>query len=176
MVEVRRSSRRRRTVSAHREGDRFVVLVPARLSAAEERRWVSRMVERLSESEARRRPSDDELLGRATVLSERYLGARAVPTSVRWSSNQQHRWGSCTPADGTVRISERAKGLPGWVLDYVLLHELAHLLVASHGPAFWRLLEPYPRTERARGFLEGFDTASRALSGQPEAGADEDGY
>lgn len=177
VVEVRRSHRRRRTVSAHREGDRFVVLVPARLSAAEERRWVARMVARLSESEARRRPSDSELLERATVLSQRYLGARAVPASVRWSGNQQHRWGSCTPADGTVRISERAKGLPGWVLDYVLLHELAHLLVASHGPDFWRLLEPYPRTDRARGFLEGFDTASRALSGQPEEpDADEDDY
>lgn len=161
MVEVRRSARRRRTVSAHREGDRFVVLVPARLSAAEERSWVQRMVERLSQSEARRRPSDTELLERATALSRRYLGGRAVPRSVRWSAGQQHRWGSCTPADGTVRISERAKGLPGWVLDYVVLHELAHLLVASHGPEFWAELGTYPRLERARGFLEGFDTAVR---------------
>lgn len=176
VVEVRRSTRRRRTVSAHREGDRFVVLVPARLSAAEERRWVSRMVERLSESEARRRPSDGELLARATTLSQRYLGGRAVPSSVRWSSNQRHRWGSCTPADGTVRISQRVKGLPGWVLDYVLLHELAHLLEASHGPAFWQLLEPYPRTERARGFLEGFDTASRALPGDADRSPVDEGY
>lgn len=161
VVEVRRSARRRRTVSAHREGDRFVVLVPARLSPTEERRWVQRMVDRLSQSEARRRPSDAELMDRATALSQRYLGGRAVPRSVRWSTNQQHRWGSCTPADGTVRISERAKGLPGWVLDYVVLHELAHLLVASHGPDFWAVLEDYPRLERARGFLEGFDTAVR---------------
>ncbi len=171
VVEVRRSARRRRTVSAHREGDRFVVLVPARLSASEERRWVQRMVERLTESEARRRPSDDELLRRATTLSERHLAGRAVPSSVRWSGNQQHRWGSCTPADGTIRISDRAKGLPGWVLDYVVLHELAHLLEPSHGDEFWGLLTHYPRTERARGFLEGFDTASRALGrGNTEQG------
>lgn len=173
VVEVRRSARRRRTVSAHREGDRFVVLVPARLGAAEERRWVQRMVDRLTESEARRRPSDQELLRRATTLSHRHLAGRAVPSSVRWSSNQQQRWGSCTPADGTIRISDRAKGLPGWVLDYVLLHELAHLVEASHGDAFWALLGDFPRTERARGFLEGFDNASRALGGPAAEEGDE---
>lgn len=128
-----------------------------------------RMLDRLSESEARRRPSDDELLERATALSRRYLGGRAVPGSVRWSTNQQHRWGSCSPEDGSVRISQRAKGLPPWVLDYIVLHELAHLLQPSHGPTFWALLDPYPRTERARGFLEGFDTAGR--SGDPDSSA-----
>ena len=179
VVEVRRSARRRRTVSAHREGDRVVVLLPARLSAAEERRWVQRMVERLAGSEARRRPSDEELLARATALSTRYLGGRAVPQSVRWSTTQQQRWGSCTPADGSVRISVRARGLPGWVLDYVVLHELAHLLVASHGPAFWAELNAYPRTERARGYLEGHDTASRVHHGEDrhdQDGHDRDGY
>lgn len=175
VVEVRRSARRRRTVSAHREGDRVVVLVPARLSAADERRWVERMVERLAGSEARRRPSDEELLARATALSTRYLGGRAVPSSVRWSGSQQHRWGSCTPSDGSVRISGRAKGLPGWVLDYVVLHELAHLLVASHGPEFWAQLEAYPRTDRARGFLEGYDTASRGPLPDDDGAAPDDG-
>jgi len=169
VVEVRRSARRRRTVSAHRERDRVVVLVPARLGAAEERRWVERMVQRLAGSEARRSPSDEELLTRATTLSARYLAGRAAPRSVRWSTTQQHRWGSCTPSDGAVRISERARGLPGWVLDYVVLHELAHLLVASHGPAFWAELEAYPRTERARGFLQGYDTARRDGQGADPA-------
>ncbi|MGN6239974.1 MAG: YgjP-like metallopeptidase domain-containing protein, partial [Cellulosimicrobium cellulans] len=42
------------------------------------------------------------------------------------------------------------------------LHELAHLLHAGHGPGFWKLLESYPRTDRARGFLEGFSFARDA--------------
>ena len=67
--------------------------------------------------------------------------------------NQAWRWGSCTPSDGAVRISSRLAREPGWVLDYVIVHELAHLLVASHGQAFWALVNRYPRTERARGFL-----------------------
>lgn len=154
-VEVRRSRKRVRTVSAWREGDRTIVAIPARFTRTQEREWVRRMLARLAAQERRRRPSDDELAVRAADLSTRYLGGRATPTSVAWSSNQGRRWGSCTPSDGTIRISDRVRGMPRWVLDYVLLHELAHLLHAGHGPGFWALLESYPRTERAKGFLEG---------------------
>ncbi|RZS87180.1 hypothetical protein EV189_2604 [Motilibacter rhizosphaerae] len=159
-VEVRRSSRRRRTVSAYRDGDAVVVLLPAGLPPAQEQRWVRTMLSRLDAQEQRRRPGDGELAARAADLSRRYLGGRAVPSSVRWVDNQANRWGSCTPSDGTIRISRRVQGLPTWVLDYVLLHELAHLLEPGHGPGFWALLEAYPRTERARGFLEGVDSAA----------------
>lgn len=158
-VEVRRSARRRRTVSAYREAGRTVVLIPGRFSAAEERRWVEMMLRRLDAGERRRRPSDSELTERAVTLSERYLGGAARPTSVRWVDNQRTRWGSCTPSDGSIRLSDRLRGMPRWVTDYVLLHELAHLLQPGHGASFWALLEPYPKLERARGYLEGVSAA-----------------
>ena len=161
-MEVRRSRRRKSTVSAYRDGERTIVAIPARFTRAQEREWVQRMLDRLADSERRRRPSDDELERRAVELSEKYLDGRARPTSVRWSGNQDRRWGSCTLIDGTIRISTRVRGMPSWVLDYVLLHELAHLLHAGHGPGFWKLLESYPRTDRARGFLEGFSFARDA--------------
>lgn len=142
-------------MSAYRDGDRTIVAIPARFSRAQEREWVAKMLERLEDKERRRRPSDDELMARCRDLSERYLDGRAVPSSVRWSTNQGRRWGSCTLGDASIRVSTRLQGMPAWVLDYVLLHELAHLLHAGHGPEFWRLLEAYPRTERAKGFLEG---------------------
>jgi predicted metal-dependent hydrolase len=154
--------RRRRTVSAYREGDTVVVLLPGRMSRADEQQWVARMVARLDAQEQRRRLGDEALLERADALARRYLGGRARPTSVRWVSNQHERWGSCTPADGSIRLTDRLQGMPGWVLDYVLLHELAHLVEPSHGPRFWALLDAYPRTERARGFLEGWSAATRA--------------
>ncbi len=154
-VEVRRSRRRRRTVSAYRDGGRTVVLIPAGFTRAEEAAWVAAMVQRLAAQDRRRRPSDTALAERARELSSRYLGGQARPTSVAWVENQKARWGSCTPADGTIRISSRVRGMPVWVLDYVLLHELAHLVEPRHGAAFWALLASYPRTERARGYLEG---------------------
>ncbi|MEV5593048.1 M48 family metallopeptidase [Streptomyces sp. NPDC052496] len=160
-VEVRRSSRRRRTVSAYREGDRTVVLIPARMSEAEERRWVTVMLDKLAAQEGRRKLGDSELAARAERLSEQYLGGRARPATVRWVTNQNTRWGSCTPAEGSIRLSHRLQGMPEYVVDYVLLHELAHLLVPGHGQRFWQLLESYPRTERARGYLEGVVAADR---------------
>ncbi|MCL3859850.1 M48 family metallopeptidase [Actinotalea sp. K2] len=170
-VEVRRSRRRVRTVTAFREGDRTIVAIPARFTRTQEREWVRRMVAKLAAQEKRRRPSDEQLATRAAELSARYLDGRAVPTSVAWSSQQGRRWGSCTPGEGTIRISTRVRGMPRWVLDYVLLHELAHLLHGGHGPEFWALLDSYPRTERARGFLEGFAfLADRAGDGPSDAG------
>lgn len=160
-VEVRRSARRRRTVSAYREGDRTVVLIPARMSAKEERKWVGVMLEKLAAQERRSQLGDTELAERAEQLSRRYLDGRAHPRSVRWVTNQNTRWGSCTPSEGTIRLSHRLQSMPEYVRDYVLLHELAHLLVPGHGPDFWRLLDSYPRTERARGFLEGVTEAER---------------
>ena len=160
-VDVRRSRRRLRTVTAYREGGRTVVLIPARFTAAQEQEWVTRMLARLSAQDRRRRPGDADLAARAVELSRRYLGGLAQPSSVAWASNQNTRWGSCTPADRTIRLSTRLQGMPSWVIDYVLLHELAHLIEQGHGAAFWRLLEAYPRTERARGYLEGFAAARR---------------
>jgi predicted metal-dependent hydrolase len=154
-IEVRRSRQRRRTVSAYREGGRTIVLIPARFSADEERAWVEAMILRLAAGDKRRRPSDEQLVARAADLSRRFLGGLAKPVSIAWVTNQNSRWGSCTPADGTIRISARVKGMPSWVLDYVILHELTHLLQPGHGGEFWSLLESYPRTERARGYLEG---------------------
>jgi predicted metal-dependent hydrolase len=170
-IEVRRSARRRRTVTARRDGDKTVVMVPAGLTPAEEREWIDTVLKRLAARERRRHPSDDALFDRARELSERYLDGRVAPASVRWVTNQRSRWGSCTPDDGTIRLSDQLRGMPGWVVDYVLLHELAHLIVPGHGPPFWNLVNRYPKTERARGYLEGVAAAARLpLAADEETG------
>ncbi|MGH3743825.1 MAG: M48 metallopeptidase family protein [Mycobacteriales bacterium] len=157
-VEVRRSARRRRTVSAYRADGRIVVLVPARLTAAEEAAWVERMVARLAR---RALPDGDEALQRrAAQLSARWLDGRAAATSVRWSTRQQRRWGSCTTTTGAIRISCRLADMPAYVVDYVLVHELAHLLVPDHSPAFWARVDRYPHAVRARAFLDGVEHGS----------------
>jgi len=120
-IEVRRSARRRRTVSAYRDGDRTIVLLPARMSRAEEQRWIGVMLERLDAQDRRRggRASrgDAQLQERAAELSRLYFGGATKPSSVRWVDNQNSRWGSCTPADGTIRLSHRLRAMPAWVID-----------------------------------------------------------
>lgn len=175
-VVVRRSSRRTRTVAAFWENGTAVVAIPARFTAAQEAEWVHKMVSKLQRQGERRaaagkrRPATDAALAEhAAQLSAKYLGGRAVPTSVRWVSNQNSRWGSATPAEGTIRLSDKLRPMPQWVIDYVLLHELAHLLVAAHNAAFWQLLEAYPETQRAKAFLEGVSFATgRGMAG-PDA-------
>src|SRR5690606_1644626 len=112
--EVRRSRRRTKTVQAFRENGRTVVDIPDRFPAAEEAEWVARMAERLERRRRRQRPSDCELAARAERFSQRYLEGRARPSAVAWVSNQRTRWGSCTPATGSIRISDQVRGMPGW--------------------------------------------------------------
>lgn len=151
-VQVTRSARRRKTVQARLVGDTLHISIPARLSKDEEARWVEEMVHRLERRHGTARPrSSEDLVQRAGQLSARYGLPR--PSSIRWVNNQNSRWGSCTPADGSIRISRKLAAEPAWVLDYVIVHELAHLEVPGHGPAFWRLVERYPKCERAKGFL-----------------------
>jgi predicted metal-dependent hydrolase len=160
-VEVRRSKKRRRTVSAYRDGERIIVLIPASLTRKEEAEWVETMVARVQRSEARQIPDSNALMERAAELSELYLEQRAKPRSVRWVDNQRSRWGSCTPADRTIRLSSRLQAMPDWVIDYVLVHELAHLIEPGHDAAFWRWVDHYPQAERAKGYLLGWSAAAR---------------
>ena len=160
-VEVRRSRRRRRTVSAYREGDRIVVMIPATMTRAQEDEWVRTMLAKLEKSEQRKQLSDDDLMKRAVRLNDRYLGGMAAPESVRWVDNQVSRWGSCTPSDRTIRMSARLQGMPTWVVDYVLMHELAHLLESGHDASFWAWVDRYPQAEKAKGYLLGWSTAAR---------------
>jgi hypothetical protein len=147
-VEVIRSARRRKTVQARQVGGVLRVSIPAHMSAADEARWVAEMVRRME----RRAATDGvDLTARAEALASRYDLPR--PANIRWVDNQEWRWGSCTPSDGTIRISSRLVGEPGWVLDYVIVHELAHLRVPRHDARFWALVRRFPRAERAYGFL-----------------------
>ena len=158
--EVIRSPKRRKTVQARLVNGVVQVSIPARMTKAEEEKWVAEMVGRF-QRKAATEPID--LASRAEVLAARY--GLPQPASIRWVDNQEWRWGSCTPADRSIRLSTRLAGYPGWVVDYVIVHELAHLSVAGHGADFWALVNRYPRSERARGFL-----IAKGMDGEDEAG------
>ena len=153
-VEVRRSSRRKRTVAAKLENDTLIVYLPARMSRAEENEWIEKMRGRLEARERRERlNSTGDLERRARALNKEFFDAKLQWRSINYVTNQTTRYGSCTFGDATIRLSDSLAGMPGWVKDYVIVHELAHLLVPDHSERFWALVNRYPLTERARGFL-----------------------
>jgi predicted metal-dependent hydrolase len=131
--------------------------VPEAMPPEERSRWAERMRHRIERQIRRAQPSDRALEQRAQELNRRYFEGRLRWTSIGFAA-QDRRWGSCTFTAGVIRISSRAAALPRWVRDYILVHELAHLEVAGHGARFWALVDRYPLTERARGFLMGLDS------------------
>lgn len=153
-VHVVRSPRRAKTAGARLVGDVIEVRVPQGLTQDRERELVEKLVALLKAGLSRTDLNrDDDLMARAQELNRRYFDGRLRINSVRYVTNQRSRFGSCTPNTAAIRLSHRLAGMPGWVQDYVLVHELAHLVEPNHSPDFWRLVHRYELAERAIGFL-----------------------
>jgi predicted metal-dependent hydrolase len=148
VVEVTRSAKRRKTVGAQLVGGVLRIALPSWMSKAEEAHWVREMSGRFQRKMSADRLRLDE---RSAALSRRYDLPK--PGTIRWADDMRSRWGSCTPSQGTIRISNRLAAFPDWVIDYVIVHELAHLEVLGHNDDFWRLVYRYPKAERAIGYL-----------------------
>lgn len=164
-VVVIRSTRRTRTISADISNGMLRLRVPMRLSRTEVDRHARQFRKKLNTSIARNDAdpgrTDQALMDRALALSNKYFQGRLRPASVTWSSRQQHRWGSTTSTTREIRLSARMRNMPDWVLDSVLVHELAHLEESHHGPAFQALIAEYPRTAEADAFLAGVSWANQ---------------
>lgn len=155
-IQIVRSARRRRTVSARliEGGTVLEVLAPLSMRDDELGPVVEKLKDRVLRHAARAETADDTALAaRAQELNRQVFGGRLHWNEIRYVTNQNKRFGSCTPATRTIRISHRLAVMPAWVRDYVIVHELAHLLEANHGARFWKLVSACPKTERARGYL-----------------------
>lgn len=176
-IRIVASRRRRRTVSASLRSGVLEIHVPHGMSSGEQLRWAEVMRVRIERQLERARPTDAKLEARAHAINRRYFGGRLQWNSIAWA-DQGRRWGSCSYTVGVIRISERAARLPEFVLDYLLVHELAHLEHADHGPAFWELVRRFALAERARGYLMAIDHGSGRVPDQepcdeqPDFGAD----
>jgi predicted metal-dependent hydrolase len=162
-VRIITSRKRRRTVAARMRSGVLELLVPASMPHPERQRWAEVMAKRLERRDERTRPSDERLHARARKLNERHFGGALRWTSIGFAE-MERQWGSCTFTDGAIRIARRAATLPEWVLDHLLIHELAHLVHSDHGPEFHELENRYPLTERAKGYLLALDAMASKLS------------
>lgn len=125
---------------------------------SERAHWAEVMSRRLQRRAERSRPSDERLLERARKLNERHFDGALRWTSIGFA-DMERLWGSCTFTKGAIRIARRAAALPDWVLDYLVVHELAHLVHSDHGPEFHEIENRYPLAERAKGYLLALDEA-----------------
>lgn len=167
-IIVIRSKRRKKNISAYRQGGRIVVSIPARMSKADERAMVPEMVAKIRAQEAANTMSETALAERiGELLVELAPEITLRPSTVTWRGMRE-RWGSCTGVDRTIRISDRLKGAPDFALDYVLFHEAIHLQYFDHGSEFKELLARFPKAELATAYLDGYEAAETALAA-PEA-------
>ncbi len=159
-IRVIRSSRRKKSIGAYREQGAIVISVPARLPNSRVSEVIPEMIEKILTKEAREKISDAQLQQRADYLLAHYLSEFTIrPASVSWRVMKE-RWGSCTTVDRTIRISDRLNGAPGYVLDYLLVHELIHLMIPDHGTQFESLLARYEASERANAYLDGYEAGA----------------
>jgi|UniRef100_UPI00404B12A6 predicted metal-dependent hydrolase len=162
-ILVIRSKRRKKSISAYRQGGRIVISIPARLSKADERAIVPEMIAKIRSQEADITPSEASLAERIDqLLSELAPEITARPSSVNWRPMRE-RWGSCTGVDRTIRISDRLKLAPKYALDYLLFHEAIHLYIPDHGPEFTEILSRFEESELASAYLDGYEAAERSL-------------
>jgi predicted metal-dependent hydrolase len=152
-IKIIRSAKRAKTVSARTVHGVLEILAPAHLSDAELQPIIAQLQTRIQKRAQKQHLDDSELTRIATRLNKQYFHNKLQWQSITWSTRQDKRYGSCTPVLQTMRISHRIATMPHFVKAYVVMHELAHLLEANHGPRFWKLVNQYPHTERARGYL-----------------------
>jgi len=174
-IEIRSSARRRKSGVAFWEGGKIVVVVPARMSRAGSEVFAQQLVETLLSRTARRHASDAGLAARSGMLADQYLdGVR--PASIRWSTRQHKRWGSCSLHSREIRIAARLQTVPEWVLDAVIVHELTHLVEANHSARFYELAARYQRQGEAHIWLEGFGHGLSTAGFQAPGDPDDDGH
>lgn len=156
-IEIVRSARRSKTVTGEFKHGKLRVHVPANLGKQQEDHYVATIVARVERRETQQMLNDgDPLAKRAAALNAQYFGGKLDIASVTYVTNQNSLFGSCSIRRKTIRLSHHLAQVPAWVRDYVLMHEMAHLVEPGHTRAFWDIVNRYPRTQEARRYLKAF--------------------
>ena len=122
----------KKTSSARIVGNEISLSISDNMDEAAKREAISKLASRCVG--ARRKP---ELRRTIDRLNKKHFGKKVNKIFFK---NMKSRWGSCSAA-GNINISTRLLFAPPDVLEYVCIHELAHLKEMSHSPRFWALVE-----------------------------------
>ena len=153
-IEIIRSLRRRSTVSARVVKDTLLVRAPLILS---EKR-LEKIISGFKAKFERKRLKDElerkhGLSEAAARINEKYFDNKLKVNSVEYVTVQNCKFACCNYRSAKIRISHKVGLMPRWVRDYVLIHEMAHLIEPNHSRSFWDIVSRYRFSERARGYL-----------------------
>ncbi len=153
-IKITRSPKRKRTISAQLNKGVLSVKAPAGISDEDLEKTILKLKKRIINRELKRElNSKKDLKETAERLNRKYFGGRLKIDSIEYSTNQNKRFGCCNLKTGKILLSHRLADMPDWVRDYVIVHELAHLIIPNHSRAFQELVAKYSRKERAIGYL-----------------------
>ena len=153
-VKIIRSPRRKRTVSARLVKDMLLVNAPVFMPEARLEKIVANFKERFQRKRLKEELNQKEdLMSAARRLNEKYFENKLKVEAIEYSVNQNSRFGCCNYRAGHIRISHRLGLMPAWVRDYVIVHEMAHLIQPDHSRAFRDIVSRYELAERAKGYL-----------------------
>jgi len=153
-VKIIRSSRRKRTVSARMDEDILIVSAPALLSEARLEKIIVDFKFKFQKKKIKEELDRKELLAHIAVrINEKYFANKLKINSIEYVTGQDSKFGCCNFCSADIRISHRVGLMPDWVRDYVLIHEMAHLIEPNHSKSFWDIVSRYELAERARGYL-----------------------
>lgn len=153
-VVVKRSAARKKTIQARLKDGVMEILAPVNVSEKRLNEAIENFKRRFEKREKEKTLNrESNLTQRAQRLNQEYFGGKLDFKYIKYSVNQSRGFGICYPRSRTIHINARLKEMPQWVEDYVIVHELAHLIYPNHSKDFWKLVRQYPKTERASGYL-----------------------
>lgn len=155
-IKVIKSRRRWKTASARVKDGTLEIRLPAWILPTEAQKIINKFTHSFEKRKKPKIPSDAELKILADKLNQQYFQGELKYRAICWSKNQNSLHGSCSIKNSTIRISNKLKTVPKWVLKAIIVHELTHLLVPNHSKKFWAIANRYPLMERARGYLLAF--------------------
>jgi hypothetical protein len=153
-IKVLRSRKRRRTISARLVKDILIIRAPENIPESRLQKAITELKARIERKQLKEELNSRENLGqRAKEINLQYFENKLRINSIEYVTDQNSKFGCCNYRAGRIRISHRISVMPQWVRDYVIIHELAHLVVPDHSQAFWDVVNRYKLAERARGYL-----------------------
>ncbi len=152
-VKIVRSAKRKKTIQAKMVNGKLWIYLPSGMTKAEEQKWIEQMSKKFDKRKRSKKLNNNETVQkRAQQFNKQYFNGD-LDFDIKYVTNQTSKFGSCTPQTKMIRLSDRIADMPRWVQDYVIIHELAHLIHPNHSKKFWEKVYQYKYTERAKGYL-----------------------